>query len=588
MSLNRFKVPPKGMVTKESKARKEQIHNLALSFSLPFNNYEDTDRESCFNPLIFKTINFMIVGYEKEFIIDNELDRAANNFSKSSKFVKSKIQGFCSSKDYKGLIEYIRKVCNNQLSGLEDKTANLYLRTMFCLFSYFDFGKYMIKKDLNLNDKPFYDLYEYCFVVTLNRELDFIGYKENKDGYLINGLNNTAEMLRNNLDFKYQSKYIKDFVSPERREEYVTLLNTFFDTWKTEDKFAVRNRVEGLNLESLTLDWSYLFEKNDKLYDSKVFKALPMNNESLRDFVCQKFTITETEKKDTSPKYLDDLGMHYIYNTFCDISVFSLYCNTSLWTLISYALIGNYQSDYEEKVRDKENKQDNEIATLKADNKNLKRSVGKFEKDLQDAQKEVDRVKKELAEKQESVIDSAEYESLRGEIEKKDKELSEVKEDSKRVENKVAWYEEKVKELESKLKYYSEIESDLMSLQNENNTLLSQINEFEVIEEDTEEEYNKKLNMVKDKHIVFIGGTGGMLQKYTKIFKNSEYIDITEQGTSFTIAPSVDYVVVYTKMVTHAHCERAARCVGKDKMISLNICNIRMVVNELYRLLPKE
>lgn len=586
MSLTRFRLPTKSVVTKGSIAKQEQIHNLALSFSIPFNNYEDVNREECFNSLIFKTINFMIVGQDKGFLIEELFKKLSENFAKSKKFANSKIRTYCSNKDFNGLLEYINKIFNSFFPNIAQISSVLYLQTVYCLFKYFDFGKYLTSKNIELNNNIFYNLYYFCYLLTLEREIDYIGYKENRDAYIFNGLNSSANYLKDKPDFKYQSKYILDFVSSERREEYISMLNNFFDTWKTEEKASLRNRVNGLGLENFKLDWDSLFEVSEDFWKKEVFEEKYIDNDSFIEFLSKVYNINITKEK---PKeYVEHLGMTLLYNAFCEISTLSIYCENSFETMISYEFIKKSQNDFEESVKEKDKNKDNEIASLKSENKNFKRSVSKFEKDFESCQQEIESLKKELEIKQASVVDSEEYESLRVEVESKSTELSEKIEEVKKSDKKIAWYEEKVKELENQLKYYSEIESDLMTLQNENNVLSSQIHEFEVIEEDTEEEYNKKLNLVKDKHIVFIGGTGGMMRKYLKTFTNSEYIDITEQGTSFTISPSVDYVVIYTRMVTHAHCERAGNYISKDKIIPINICNIKMVVNELYRLMKTE
>ena len=129
------------------------------------------------------------------------------------------------------------------------------------------------------------------------------------------------------------------------------------------------------------------------------------------------------------------------------------------------------------------------------------------------------------------------------------------------------------------------MESDLLELQNINNSLSSQIDQIEKLEslEDSNEEFEKKLKAISEVPILFIGGVGNMMSKFMEMFPNSDYVDISDKGTSFVVSSKYQYVAIYTRVVTHAHCDRAESQIGKDKIIPLNIFNTKLVVEELYK-----
>lgn len=157
--------------------------------------------------------------------------------------------------------------------------------------------------------------------------------------------------------------------------------------------------------------------------------------------------------------------------------------------------------------------------------------------------------------------------------------------DLKKAENKNDWYANKVSDLENELKSYDGIEQSLMVLQNENNVLLSDIAKIESLEnnEDEDAEYERKLSVIREEPILFIGGSGDMLSKYLELFPNSENINISDNNPNFTIPSRIKYVAIYTKVVKHCFCERAESLVGKENLINLNVLNKKLVVDELYK-----
>ena len=135
------------------------------------------------------------------------------------------------------------------------------------------------------------------------------------------------------------------------------------------------------------------------------------------------------------------------------------------------------------------------------------------------------------------------------------------------------------------MKEYQSIEMDMMTLQNENNVILEQIKSIETLENEvnSDSEYERKLNAIKDEHILFIGGTGNMMSKFKDMFPNSDYIDISDCGSNFDVPSRFNYVVIYTRVVTHSHCKRIESQVDREKILLINICNKDLVIDELYK-----
>ena len=74
-----------------------------------------------------------------------------------------------------------------------------------------------------------------------------------------------------------------------------------------------------------------------------------------------------------------------------------------------------------------------------------------------------------------------------------------------------------------------------------------------------------------------------MLMKFKEIFPNSDYIDISDCGSNFDVPSRFNYVVIYTRVVTHSHCKRIESQVDREKILLINICNKDLVIDELYK-----
>ena len=106
--------------------------------------------------------------------------------------------------------------------------------------------------------------------------------------------------------------------------------------------------------------------------------------------------------------------------------------------------------------------------------------------------------------------------------------------------------------------------------------------------EETDLDFEMKYEKIKNEPILFIGGVGDMLYKFTEMFPNSENVNLSENSASFNVPPRFKYVAIYTRVVKHSFCARAESFVSRDNIIYLNILNKKLVVDELYRNIIKD
>ena len=95
--------------------------------------------------------------------------------------------------------------------------------------------------------------------------------------------------------------------------------------------------------------------------------------------------------------------------------------------------------------------------------------------------------------------------------------------------------------------------------------------------------FEEQLSAIKDIPILFVGGIGDMMSKFKDIFPNSDYIDVSDEGVNFSVPPRFQYVVLYTRSITHPHCYRVESQVPRERIIFMSMSNTELVVDELYK-----
>lgn len=535
-------------------------------------NFED-DVTLCsdktFNPLIFQTLLFVLSNRDSKYL-DFCLATANKKVEDSNLFESDKFITLMSKGDTYNAYNEIGKITNRVFPNLSKDTYSLYYTTLHCLFEYFDFENYLNKLD-NPN-RYLKSIFENCFAWTLYVSVMRAELPKKKKGNeeKVNEehekyLKERESLINRFKSYKFLEKGISFNCDETRKSEFVSLLNEQFSIWYKEDNsnFEKRNTIESFDFSKYTLDWSLLFTPVEIILEDRPYNV-------------KKENIIHDKETKISKSF--EFALKSISGLF----------SYSLGYVIQYLFLkksSNFILEINKKNEDIKRVHDEELKTLKSTNRSLTKEMNKFESELKTAQSEIELQKSLLLKVEQQEKDSQELVELKKEVQSLKESLNSDAEELKKSSNKITWQENRISELEFSLKYYENMESDLLELQNINNSLSSQIDQIEKLEslEDSNEEFEKKLKAISEVPILFIGGVGNMMSKFMEMFPNSDYVDISDKGTSFVVSSKYQYVAIYTRVVTHAHCDRAESQIGKDKIIPLNIFNTKLVVEELYK-----
>lgn len=222
------------------------------------------------------------------------------------------------------------------------------------------------------------------------------------------------------------------------------------------------------------------------------------------------------------------------------------------------------------------------------ENKTLKKSVNKLEKEVIDLKLKCDKSENELLKFQSSKCNDEEYQKLLSELEKIKVENLSLTQDVVKWKGKTESSQRRIDVLEERLEDYNTIMSNLVDLQQENILLQESISKVDdlsndILVEDTDLTYEKMLEVVRDLKILFVGGTSNVGTRLKEIFPNLEFINIADRNLSFVIPESMDCVVIYPRVLTHAHTERIYSLMNENMpLIYVNALNTKLVVQEIY------
>ena len=209
-------------------------------------------------------------------------------------------------------------------------------------------------------------------------------------------------------------------------------------------------------------------------------------------------------------------------------------------------IFSKYQREYKETVEKEKLDLLNQIKELKSNKKTLTKDIGVLNSEILKLQSEAKKNEKLLQDAKERELNSEENQVLRNQVDTLSNENKTLLDSNNKLVAKNVWLEKQVDLVTEEMKYYSSIEDDLIVLQNENNVLISQIEEIEALEnmENAEEEFQRKLNAIKDEPILFVGGTGSMTMKLQELFPNSELVTL-DDGINFTVPNRIKYVAIF-------------------------------------------
>ena len=233
---------------------------------------------------------------------------------------------------------------------------------------------------------------------------------------------------------------------------------------------------------------------------------------------------------------------------------------------------------------------DKEIRELKSAVKSEKREREKVEKGLQAANDTIADMnsRESVILKDNEVVVSkdviSKYDSTISDLEKK---VAELTNSLSKASGKCEWQEKQISQLEEVVASYDNYDKELLELRGENIYLSSIIEKMEDLNKEDEDvkqkRFEEQLSAIKDIPILFVGGIGDMMSKFKDIFPNSDYIDVSDEGVNFSVPPRFQYVVLYTRSITHPHCYRVESQVPRERIIFMSMSNTELVVDELYK-----
>ena len=222
------------------------------------------------------------------------------------------------------------------------------------------------------------------------------------------------------------------------------------------------------------------------------------------------------------------------------------------------------------------------------ENKSLKKVANKADKELSEMKLELQRAKEELAKLSDSKCELDEYKKLKEALAKVEEEKKSLSQEVMKWKNKAEGCQVRIGVLEEKVENYNTLMDNLMELQQENILLQDAISKVEdltneIDEKETGVSYEEMLEAIKDLRILFIGGTSNVGTRLREILPNLEFIDISERNFTFGIPETTDCVVMYPRVITHAHTERVYSLVDENMpVIYVNALNSKLVVQEIY------
>lgn len=563
---------------KQTKFEKEEnAINLGLGFR--FENAKTIDDMSLLDASVLQGV-LLVLSHRSGVFMDNAVGTQFEILTKAGFFENTTVKNFILAGDMRKAYKKFFDLYEAKSNSIAYMSLCLYKKVMSVLYEYFDFYDFARKepkKALALSEMLLSD----CYLKTISDGyLRFTQGMSNQEFTTLSAktaIKEEKDMFAESLTTPLFPECIRFDCDYSLKEDFCKIYNAIRMPWiNLHNETELPNRMALLESLDLKNDWSVLF----KIMDKKFYK-IPKGR--IKYDVDEEFKVDYTY--DTSLKvrsnkdYQEDVD-NFIYRTTRWYPAFDM--------TIKNAFFNDYvQSVIIEKSMavDKEKAELNaQIRELKATNRSLTRDMGKLNSENENLKKEQEKNLLLIGEVKQSEEESKELVELRSKVEELKEQNADLTADLKKSENKAKWCESKISDMEKDMHYYDGVEQSLMTLQNENNVLLADIERIEGLEnvEDTSD-IDKKYQAIKDTPIMFIGGSGDMIQKYLELFPNSENINISDNNANFTIPPRFQYVAIYTKVVKHSFCSRAESLVDKEHIIYLNILNKNLVIDELYK-----
>ncbi len=566
---------------KQSKQQKEE-NTINLNLGFRFENEYTITESGLMDASVLQGV-LLVLSNRNSTFIQNIVDTQLDFFKKSGFFDNTTVRNLIQQGDIPKATKKFRDIVKQKCPNTMYLTFCLYHKVLSVLYEYFDFHTYV-----STQTGKAYLLCQYllldCYMKTMHNAFllhikglpkekvtDILCQCDSKEDEENRSLAETSSLLPTYIHFDCDESI---------KEDFCKIVNAVRVPWHSNDEDVrnTRNTFEILDGLELSNDWSGLIQ-----ILHKDFYKIPKG--TIHFGVGDLFKVDYTKKSD----------LKVITDSDIKDSIAALIAITDNWyEPFNLHIISSCFDDYakvvlSEKFRmmDQEKSELNlQIKDLKNTNRSLTRDMTKLGAEIETLKQEQNKNKELLEQAKQSEEESQELIDLREQIEQLKSDNSELSVSLTKSENKNSWSDNKIKELEGELKYYDGVEQSLMTLQNENNVLLADIERIEGLELEVEEDtsdFERKFEAIKNEHIMFIGGTGDMLQRYVDMFPNADNINISDNNPNFTIPARFKYVAIYTKVVKHSFCARAESLVGKECIINLNILNKNLVIDELYK-----
>lgn len=550
---------------------KLKMINESASNSLHYclEDIETVKNNETINPFIIHDLIYTLTCRSQERandIIYTNIERLFDRFS----FDSQKMKNLFIRGNSEELKTEIYKIIERKMEGSFERLNREWMLLCY-LFSYF----YEEDKE-NFQGSEWYEtmsfkLLDFIFGMELERKIVEDKAKITQTPENITELMNDGWQTEMQ-DFKlYSEALMCPIWSETTKNEFAILYNNFISKFisKDADVFSKRctfeSMVEGVD-ENIVIKWTPFL--------NLCLKRAIIEGDISKDFSVFSVRVAEKFGVNGYALFSRMCGKSDAYFSKC----FETFVN-GIYTL----MVEKYMKEILEEKDSNYKKSQEEIKTLKNSNRTFMKEAKNYEKEVEALTSKSEKLEKEVEELHKSVCNNDDLLKTQAELENVKSALETEKDNSKKIEQKSVWKDGRINELTAELKKYSSIESDMMTLQNENNAILSQIASLEALEDDNEVTIEDKLEKIKNEQILFVGGTGNMLMKFKETFPNSDFIDISDCGSNFDVPSRFNYIVIYTRVVTHSHCRRIESQVDKDKILLINICNKELVIDELYK-----
>lgn len=101
--------------------------------------------------------------------------------------------------------------------------------------------------------------------------------------------------------------------------------------------------------------------------------------------------------------------------------------------------------------------------------------------------------------------------------------------------------------------------------------------------------YEEKVNVLKDKHFLVVGGNVNFFGRLKAVLPKSKHIDIVNEGCNFVVSKSTDCILNISKVTTHSHIKRAESQVRPNvPTIKISTYQVKEIINIIYDILIDE